>query len=177
MPSISPTDFPTITPSASPTDFPSMQPTLCRTVQCLQHACVYKFQLIGRACSEPRWNEQSIQYYRCPIDNPITYPAYVRVSTADLSGVYFEGVVPQYGNITAQNSGICTEGMSVHIYDQNQQNLQQFLVMNTDCTTAKMFIGDYYGAVRVISFTNPLQGTVEGCLQAPPPSGSPASGN
>jgi hypothetical protein len=80
----------------------------------------------------------------------------------------FEGVVNKGDTIIAQNSGICTEGISAKIFNQDQSEMIQFFRFRADCTSSPIWIGDFYGALRVTSFTNPIQGRVEGCMLDPP---------
>jgi len=169
-PTIMPTKVPTLSPTtmAPTTPVPSSQPTACRGAKCTSYSCQYKFQILpDRDCTNS-FNEQTSQYFICILDNPLQYPLQAQITDQGFTTLFHTQIVNgPYEFIEVGNANLCTPSMGIALSDPSGNSFYKVFTINTSCETQPIYIGDVYSAFKVVSFTNPNQGNVTGCISTP----------
>ena len=142
----------------------------CEKEECLERPTVMKFKVQGGDCSAGD-NDQGGKYI-CEDFNPISFPArVVMTSTKSNDALYYNDVVYSMGEIIeARNGGDRFDAdMIVEISSSSPSGkLYQRLQYHSSCSR-NLFVGDVFGAVKLVSFTNTDQGTVDVCDEVEPP--------
>merc|ERR1712038_1652363 len=89
------------------------------------------------------------------------------MSSAKSGDEYYSGLVNMGDVIVASNGGNDFDAdMNVEIFSGSSP--KQMMTIHSSCSK-KLFVGDVYGGVKLISFNNKDQGLVEECKPPEPP--------
>eukprot|EP00588_Corethron_pennatum_P011318 CAMPEP_0194266394 /NCGR_PEP_ID=MMETSP0169-20130528/1313_1 /TAXON_ID=218684 /ORGANISM="Corethron pennatum, Strain L29A3" /LENGTH=458 /DNA_ID=CAMNT_0039007065 /DNA_START=197 /DNA_END=1573 /DNA_ORIENTATION=- len=162
-PTRDPTKLPTRDPTKTPTRFPTISPTPCPRVMCESRATKFFFQYTGGSCSKS--NHLQGSKASCSGNQDIsTYDAAHVVFTSASSGnkkkesknkeVYFSGWVLKGDIAIVDNGGEkFPADMEIHIYESISGSEIQTVAFHSSCSK-NLFLGDVFGAMKIIGFEN-----------------------
>jgi len=157
-------------PTAPMPTAPMPSPTPGSTSQCRGSLCTdpprqLLFTFEGDSCASNK-NSQGSDF-SCAIDSTVTFPANVEItSSTDNSIVGFSGTINSKGQLVTVGDGsfVLPGTMTMVVMDSSRMMILQSVTFKTDCVTS-LFIGDFYGAIKLVEFTH-QGGTFGGCRDA-----------
>merc|ERR1712038_1678352 len=127
------------------------------------------FKATGGDCEATTQNQEG--KFECTDKSHISYPATIVMKSEKRGDEYYRGTVYEGDVMEAYNDGDEFDAdMTVEIYSGS--HVKQEMTIHSSCSK-KLFVGDVFGGVKLLSFTNEDQGTVEEC---PPPEPSGPGG-
>ena len=156
--------MPTAPTMPSPTPGSTTPSSQCRGSLCTDPPRQLLFTFEGNSCASNKNSQGS--GFNCAKDLPVTFPASVEITSTDMSVVGFSGVIQSKGALVTVGSGagVLPGAMTMVVMDSAKMNILQTVTFQTDCQT-NLFIGDFYGAIKLVEFTH-QGGTFGGCRDA-----------